>query len=262
MKTYHFKVSKYTPISDNQWTKIRDLLEKPYTTARPRTVSIRTILDGLRYLVRTGCQWRNIDEKYGKMSSLRYYFDKWTADGTWTLLLKRLVLGRRGQLGLKTELSVGAIDSQSVKVAPLIHEDKGIDGNKQINGRKRHLIVDSQGFPLAIYVGAAHKADGKEGIELLAELQENYKNVSKITADAAYKNSFEKAAYWCDIEVKISQKPPSQQGFVPQQGRWQLERSFAWLNFYRRVAKDYEKKAIYSVSMLKMAFCSIILNHF
>lgn len=261
MKTYTFKVGEFTPLSDNQWANIADLLEKPYTTARPRTVSIRNMVDGLRFLVRTGCQWRNIDEKYGKMSRLRYYFDKWTADGTWTLVLKSLVLCRREQLGENPEPDVGAIDSQSVKAAPLSKEDKGIDGNKKVNGRKRHLIVDSQGLPLAIYVGAAHKADGKEGIELLAEIQKNYPKVKKITADAAYRNSFEKAAYWCDLEVEISQKPPSQEGFVPQQGRWQVERSFAWLNFYRRFAKDYEKKAMYAVTMLRIAFCSIILNH-
>lgn len=83
-------------------------------------------------------------------------------------------------------------------------EAKGIDGNKYINGRKRHLIVDSQGLPLAIYVGAANEHDGKEGIELLAEIDKNYKNVKNITADAAYRNTFEQAAFWCGIEVEIS----------------------------------------------------------
>jgi putative transposase len=262
MKTYKFKVRKFHPLSDNQWANIQDLVEKTYTTGRPRKVNLRSILDGLRFLVRTGCQWRNMDEKYGKMSTLRYYFDKWTDDGTWSLLLKTLVLKRRGQLNRQIEPSLGAIDSQSIKLAPLISQDKGFDGNKQINGRKRHLIVDSQGLPLAIHLSAANEADGKEGIELLAELQKNYKNVKKLTADAAYRNSFQEAASWCDLDVEISQKPESQQGFVPQKNRWQVERSFAWLNFYRRLSKDYEKKAIYSVSMIKIAFISVILNHF
>lgn len=262
MKTYTFKVRKFHPLSDNQWANIQHLIEKPYATGRPRKVNLRCILDGLRFLVRTGCQWRNLNEKYGKMSTLRYYFEKWTADDTWSLLLKTLVSKRRLQLKRPIEPSLGAIDSQSVKCSPLISQDKGIDGNKRVNGRKRHLIVDSQGFPLAIHVSAANAADGKEGIELLGELQKNYQNVEKLTADAAYRNTFEQAASWCDLEVEISQKPESQQGFVPQKLRWQVERSFGWLNFYRRLSKDYEKKAIYSVNMIKLAFISIILNHF
>ncbi len=184
-----------------------------------------------------GCQWRNIPENFPKSCTIRYYFDKWNAEQIWTKLLIRLVLGFRKDLGRNPMPSLSAIDSQSVKIAPLISQAKGIEGNKKIKGRKRHIMVDSQGFLLAVYVSAAHENDGKLGIECLAQVLNNYETVKFITADAGYKNTFEKEAKACGISVEISQKPPSEQGFVPQKHRWQVERSFAWLNFVSKIVQ-------------------------
>lgn len=261
-KSYAFKTRKFEPLSDTQWANIQDLVEKNSNRGRPRQADLRKILDGLFHLIRTGCQWRNTDQKYGNSTTLYYYFSKWKKDGTWEILLKRLVLLRRKQIGRNFMPSLAAIDSQSVKIVPLINQSTGIDGNKKINGRKRHIMVDSQGLPLGIHVSAAHENDGKAGIECLAEVLNKYEKVQIITADAAYKNTFEKEAKACGISVEISQKPPSEQGFVPQKNRWQVERSFSWLNFYRRLAKDYEKTIESSVAMIQLAFISLILNNF
>ncbi len=135
-------------------------------------------------------------------------------------------------------------------------------GTNEINGRKRHTVVDSQGLLLAVHVSAAHEHDGKMGIECLANLLNNYKSIQIITADQAYRNAFEKEAFEVGIHVEINQKPPSEQGFVPQKNRWQVERSFSWLNFYRRLSKDYEKLADSSAAMIQFAFISMILNYF
>ncbi len=78
MKTYNFKVVSFQPSTDTQWANINDLVEKTYTTSRPRKTNLRNVVDGIRHLVRTGCQWRNVDTRYEKMSVLRYYFDLWT----------------------------------------------------------------------------------------------------------------------------------------------------------------------------------------
>lgn len=272
MKTYKFKVKAFQPLTDTQWANINDLVEKTYTTGRPRKANLRNVIDGIRYLLRTGCQWRNVDTKYEKMSVLRYYFDLWTRNNTWSEILKRLVLARRVQLGCEEEPDLGAIDSQSVKVVPLISEDKGIDGNKKINGRKRHIIVDSEGLLLATYVGAANENDGKEGVKLLPELQKNYENIEKITSDGAYRKTFETEAKSCGIEVEITQKPESQQGFVPQKDRWQVEMRSAAQSLHGSIfiedcqktiaAANREKKAKNSEIMIKLAFISMILNHF
>jgi transposase len=168
-----------------------------------------------------------------------YYYDKWRENGAWEKALNTLVIERREQLGLDAQPTICAVDSQSVKVAPLICEEKGIDGNKKINGRKRHIIVDSNGLLLGVWISAANKSDGTEGVELLPILQKHYTKIAIIAADGVYKKIFENAAACCGIETQISQKPETQQGFVPQKNRWHIERSFAWLNFYRRLSKDF-----------------------
>lgn len=260
--SYKFKVKKFERVSDTQWAKIHDLFEKKSSRGRPTETNLRAVFDALRYLLRTGCQWRNIPECFPKPCTVRYYFDKWKAEHLETKLLIRLVLSQREQMGRHPMPTLAAIDSQSVKIAPLISREKGIDGNKKINGRKRHIMVDSQGFLLAVHISAAHENDGKMGIECLAKMLNNYETIQIITTDAAYKNIFEKEAKSCGLCVEISQKPPSEQGFVPQKNRWQIERSFSWLNFYRRLAKDYEKNAESSAAMIQFAFISLLLNNF
>jgi putative transposase len=261
-KTYKFKVKRFEPLTAYQWFQIKDLIEIDAPTGRPRTANLRDVVDGLRHLVRTGCQWRNTNNKYESPAVLRYYFDKWKRDGTWTRVLQKLVSLRREQLGRYLKPSLGAIDSQSVKIVPFISNDTGIDGNKKINGRKRHIIVDSQGLPLVIRVTAANIYDGMAGLPLIDKLKENYESVTYITADGTYKKTFEEKAKENGITVEITQKPESQQGFVPQKNRWQVERSFSWLSFYRRLSKDYEKTTSSSENMIKIAFISMILNHF
>ena len=112
MKTYKFKsecrpVVSFKPLTDTQWANVKDLIDKTYTTGGPRKANLRNVVDGIRYLVRTGCQWRNIDTKYEKMSVLRYYFDLWTKNNTWSKILQSLVLLRRVQLGCEAEPNLG-----------------------------------------------------------------------------------------------------------------------------------------------------------
>ncbi len=182
-KSYSFKVKQFTPLSNSQWANIADLVEKKAWTGRPRQTDLRQVVNGILHLVRTGCLWRNTDEKYGKSSVLYYYFSKWKKEQTWDKILQRLVPMRRKQLGRNENPCLAAIDSQSVKIIPLISQATGIDGNKKINGRKRHTVVDSQGLLLAVHVSAAHEHDGKMGIECLANLLNNYKSIQIITAD-------------------------------------------------------------------------------
>ena len=161
--------------------------------------------------------------------------------------------------GRDPQASAGAIDSQSVKVVAFLEEETGIDGGKKIHGRKRHILVDTQGLPLAIHLSAANTADFVGGFELLAQIEGEQPRLRLIRADQHYAKTFSEAAQWFDLEVEITQKPPSKQGFVPQKGRWQVERSFAWMNFFRRLSKDYERLAESSVAFIQLMFISIIL---
>lgn len=251
----NFKSEKFTELTDTQWA----ILQKFVDTGRKIRKDLRLVLNCILKVTRTGVQWRNIDEKYGTWESNYYYFRKWTKNGVFDKIMTHLVEEERVRLGRNPTATAGAIDSQSVKKSSLIALDTGIDGGKNINGRKRSIVVDSAGLPLSIYVCAANIHDSVCGIELLPALLQTSKNLKLIRADGGYKGGFVEAAGWCGYEVEITQKPPTEQGFVPQTGRWQVERSFAWLNFFRRLSKDFEKTVESSVSFIQLAFISIIL---
>ncbi|HMR19049.1 MAG TPA: IS5 family transposase [Sphingobacterium sp.] len=227
---------------------------------RKRKHDLRTIVNSILWITRTGVQWRNLDSRYPYWQIVYYYFHKWQRTGTLKELLSRLVVAERQRQGRNPRASRGAVDSQSVKKVSFVHLDTGIDGGKLINGRKRHLAVDSLGLPLAIAVTSAQVYDGQGGFELLWQIEESSDSVRLICADQTYRGEFsgvvQEIYKW---KIEISQKPESKQGFVPQKGRWQVERSFSWLNFYRRLAKDYEKTVQASLAFIQVAFCSIIL---
>lgn len=261
MSTKKFKVSSFSPLTDNQWAKVCNFFEKKKSQGKKRKKDLRAIFNSILYFCRTGCQWRNIPTDDFTWELVRYYYDKFSKNKYFDTFLKSLVVENREALGRSACPSICAIDSQSIKIAPLISEDKGVDGYKKINGRKRHIVVDSQGFLLGVSVTAANVYDGNEGVKLLKEVKKNYKDIKVVAVDGTYKGLFEQEALAQNIGVEIAQKPESSEGFVPQKNRWQVERSFGWLNFYRRLSKDYEKKVINSENMIKIAFIAMFLNN-
>jgi putative transposase len=254
----NFKITQFTELTDAQWAMIQKIID----TGRKIQKDLRMIFNCIIKITRTGCQWRNIDEKYRPWQSIYYYFRKWTKKGVLGDLLSHLVKKERVRQGRKPEATAAAIDSQSVKKVSFIHLDTGMDGNKKINGRKRNILVDTLGLPLAIFVCAANIQDGIAGIELLPLIDNTTEQLTLIRADKAYRSDFTEAAQWCGYTTEVSQKPPTEKGFVPQTGRWQVERSFAWENFYRRLSKDFEKTVESSVSFIQLSFISIILSKF
>jgi putative transposase len=253
-----FRRDRFTPLTNSQWKDI----EKIVDTGRKRQNNLRRIVNAILKINRLGMQWRNLEEKpylYPPWQSVYYYFRKWQRTGVWSIILTFLVEKERVRQGRHRQASAVAVDSQSVKKGSLISLDTGIDGNKNVNGRKRHLAVDSLGLPLALHVSAANKHDGQQGIELLWQLEKASSRLELIRADHAYQGYFVECADYYNWTVEITQKPESQQGFIPQTGRWQVERSFAWFNFFRRLSKDYEKTVESSVTFMQLAFIDILL---
>lgn len=221
---------------------------------------MRAIFDAIRKITVTGCQWRNLETGFPPWQAVYYHFRKWQKSGQLAMVLAFLVEKERENNGKDAEASMAAVDSQSVKKGSFVSLDTGIDGGKWINGRKRHIAVDVSGLPLAIHVTAANVHDGQAGFELLWRLDLASKRLQLIRADHAYKGDFVEAAGFYKWVVEITQKPESAKGFIPQKGRWQVERSFAWLNFFRRLAKDYEKTTESSAAFVQMAFIDLILS--
>jgi transposase len=253
-----FRRKRFTELTDSQWEIIKDFLQD----TRKRKHCLRVIANAILKVTRTGTQWRNMDEKYPPWQSVYYYFRKWQKEKTWSSILSYLVEKERIRQNRNPKASVAAVDSQSVKIGSFICLDKGFDGGKKVNGRKRHLAVDVLGLPLAIHVSAADVHDGQGGFDLLWQIEKASDRMEIIRGDGHYKGLFSEYAAYYKWTVEVTKKPESQKGFVPQIGRWQVERSFGWFNYFRRLSRDFEKTVESAAAFIKLAFIDIILSRF
>jgi putative transposase len=155
-------------LTDTQWTFIEPIIPPQEGPGRRRIANLRRVIDGISYLNRTGCQWRMIPSYFPKCQTIRYYFDKWNEDGTLLEIHDTLRRKVREQQGRNPEPTVCIIDTQTVKTTEAGSE-RGFDGGKQVNGRKRHLTVDTEGNLLVAQVYAANVQDRDGAEQVLAE---------------------------------------------------------------------------------------------
>ena len=140
-----------TNVSNSQWQFISKFLD----TQRSRKYDLREVINGILYLVKTGCQWRMLLSDFPKWQLVYYYFSVWETSGFIEMLHEMLVEKTRKSLGKNEEPSVGIIDAQSVKSSLVSSESKGFDAGKKIKGIKRHIIVDTVGLILAMVIQSA-----------------------------------------------------------------------------------------------------------
>lgn len=247
-------------ITDKQWDKISKIMQD----TRKRKYSLRQIWNAIFYLLKTGCQWRNLPNDFPPYESVYYYFSKWTKDGTFDLVYNEIHGEVRRKAGREESPSLAVIDSQSVRTTRSGGKCSGFDGNKKINGRKRHIQVDTLGLPVGISVHAANINDGKAAYEVIFEMKEQTycPRLKTILADGGYRgqelrNNIKRDF---DISLEVVLRKDENKSFKPISKRWIVERSFSWLESYRRLAKDYEYEVINSVYMIKLAFLRIMLN--
>lgn len=250
--------SQYQRLSDSQWKAIKDLLP----CERKRKYCLRVIVDAIFFCLRVGNQWRNLPDSFPKWQLIYYYFRKWQTDGTLERLNWSLNRRERERVGKQDTPSLFTIDSQSVKIAPFIGANTGLDGNKKINGRKRHVITDTLGLVWGVVVEAANQADGAVAERVVAPLRGYMHRMKKILADAAYEKIFME---WVTnnllaVELEISSNPPQTQGFVPVKWRWVGERTFGLFNFFRRMDKDHEKTTKSAEAWVLWQNCQLILS--
>lgn len=249
-----FRRQRFTSLTNSQWQVIKDFV----VTGRKIRHSLRSILDAIFKLNRTGCQWRNLESPF-PWQTVYYYFRKWKRDGTWAAMLSQLVKKERVRQNRNSEPSACVVDSQSVRKGAFVSLDSGLDGGKLVNGRKRHLAVDMLGLPIAIFISAANVHDGVAGVELLWQIDLATKRLELIRGDQPYGGHFKECAAFYNWRVQTTQRPESSKGFIPETGRWHVERSFAWLNFFRRLSRDYEKTVESSAAFIQITFIDIIL---
>src|SRR6202030_1648016 len=204
-------------MTDAEWALIEPHMPGQKALGRPRIVRLRGVVDALLYILRTACPWRLLPRDFPKRSTVQRYFYAWQTEGLWEKVNFLLVQQARERDGRDASPSAGVIDSQSVKTTES-GGPRGYDAGKKINGRKRQIMVDTDGRGVMLQVHPASIQDRDGAIPLLRASRGLLPFIERVFADSAY--TAERVANATSIIIEIVRKHVGQIGFAVHPRRW------------------------------------------
>ena len=221
---------------------------------------MRQVVNGILYVAVGGIQWRMLPKEYPKWQSVYGYFRAWRDDRTWQRIHDTLRAGVRRQAGRHKQPTAGCLDSQSVK-SSAVPGTRGYDKGKQVNGRKRHILVDTVGLLMAVVVTAASVQDRDGARLLLSRLSGACKKLRRVWVDGAYRGQLlDWVAVHCQCRLQVVLRSDDQKGFAVLPRRWVVERTLAWLSQARRLSKDYEGLVSTSEAMIYVVMIRLMVR--
>ncbi|MFH9862155.1 IS5 family transposase [Streptomyces sp. NPDC017202] len=245
-----------TDMTDAEWARVLPLLPVPGWMCgrggRPEAYCHRTMLNVIRYLVDNGIKWRAMSADFPPWDCIYAFFRRWRDNALVKEFHDRLRARVREELGRDTQPAAGVIDSQSVKADAVVGTDsRGFDGGKLVNGRKRHVVVDTLGLLLGVMVTAADVGDRTAAKVLLEQVAEAHHRLALVWADGSYTGSLvEYCLATFALVLAIVKRSDDQKGFVVLPKRWIVERLFAHLMRSRRLVRDFERRTTSAEAMV------------
>jgi putative transposase len=250
----------HSDVTDAEWKILEMLMPLTAEKGRPRKYDWREIVNGIFYVVRSGCQWRQMPHDLPKWWTVYFYFRLWMGSGIWEKINDELRKMVREDVGKNREASAAIIDSQSVKTTES-GGIRGYDAGKKVNGRKRHIIVDTLGLVIKAVVHGADIQDRNGAMRTIEAAREKLRTIKLMWADGGYSGSLvEWVKKGFDFVLEIVKRSDDEKGFKILPMRWIVERTFGWLGRNRRLSKDYERHPRTSEALVYLGMIRLMLR--